>query len=74
MYLFFRPTTDDVYKAQQLEDVFEELTEEINAIFQCDVIKSFCKNHNIELLAIAEVTEIMQPINDLYKRIIYPKE
>lgn len=43
-------------------------------IFQCDVIKSFCKNHNIKLIAIAEKAEIMQPINNKNKYNIYLEE
>jgi hypothetical protein len=71
VYMFFNPITGDADKAEQIEDVFKDLTEEIKVIFKCDVIKSFCKRKNIELIAIAEKSEIMQSISNDNLDIIY---
>ena len=60
VYLFFKPCTDDTVYSQWIEEVFEELKAEINAIFRCRTIADFCEEHNIELMAIAEESKVME--------------
>ena len=61
--MFFKPVTDDKETATLIESVFKELKEEIGAIFKCDVIKEFCKNNNIELMAIAQKSKTMKKLD-----------
>ena len=63
VYMFFKPVTDDKETATLIESVFKELKEEIEAIFKCDTIKEFCKNNNIELMAIAQKSKTMKKLD-----------
>lgn len=58
VYLFYKPLTED----ERVETVFNELNDEIKTIFNCEVIRDFCKAHNIELMAIAQCSKVMQKL------------
>lgn len=62
-YLFFKPKTNDENVNEQIDEVFEELTDEINKIFSNKHICRFISNNNIHLNAVAEYSEIMEPLN-----------
>lgn len=63
IYMFFKPMTNDEKTAALIESVFKDLKEEIEAIFNCDIIKDFCKKNNIELMAIAQESKIMKRLD-----------
>lgn len=62
IYLFFYPVTDDEKTNNEIQAVFDELKEEINAVFNSKPIKAFCQKNNIILQAFAEKSDVM---NDL---------
>lgn len=63
IYLFFKPISEDKETAVLINTVFDELEKEIKAIFKCEVIKDFCNNNNIELVAIAQESETMKKLD-----------
>ena len=62
VYLFFKPKTEDCKDRSEIEEVFQELQEEIRAIFNCKPIQNFTAYHHITLQAIVEYSETMQPL------------
>ena len=64
VYLFFKPTSNDAQTSKQIDEVFYELISEIKLIFGCKIISDFCKNNNIELMAIAQQSQIMDKLTD----------
>lgn len=63
VYMFFKPVTEDEETAQMINSVFEELIEEIKAIFECDAIKGFCDKNKIDLMAIAQESKTMKKLD-----------
>jgi hypothetical protein len=63
VYMFFKPISKDKETAELIDSVFKELKEEIEAIFKCGVIKEFCKNNNIDLMAIAQESKTMKKLD-----------
>ena len=60
--MFFKPVVDDKDVADNIKDIFDELKEEIKVIFDCKIIREFCKANNIELMAIAEESRVMEKL------------
>lgn len=63
VYMFFKPVTDDEETAILIKTVFDELAKEIKAVFECKVIKKFCEDSNIELMAIAQESKTMKKLD-----------
>ena len=63
VYMFFKPISKDTETTELIDSVFKELKEEIEAIFECEAIKEFCKNNNIVLMAIAQESETMKKLD-----------
>ncbi|MBQ5990098.1 MAG: hypothetical protein IJL67_11465 [Oscillospiraceae bacterium] len=77
VYLFFKPDADkaasksrsvledDVLSAynRHLKTIFDNLSDEIDAIFNSKPITTFCVNNNIKLMAIAENSIVMEPLS-----------
>ena len=63
IYLFFKPTSADVETASRIDEVFEKLKREIDAIFQNDVITEFCKDNGITLEAVVQECDVMKRLD-----------
>lgn len=62
VYLFFKPSSDDSEIKLKINEIFDELADEIKSIFNSKWIKDFCTNNNIELMAIAEESKVMEKL------------
>lgn len=62
VYLFFKPKTDSDEDSRSIDEVFDLLQSEIKKIFNSKPIKSFTTKNNITLSAIAEFSEVMEPL------------
>ena len=83
VYLFFRPDPlkkrggSELYKKMAslydecLKEVTDKLCYEINIIFNSRPIKTFCKNNNITLMAIAEKSAVMEPLTNKNLEVLY---
>ncbi len=60
VYLFFKPIYAE--KQESIDKVFGELKEEIKNVFDNKYIQAFCIRHNITLKAVAEYSEVMEPL------------
>ncbi len=74
VYMFFKPVTEDEETAQMINSVFGELKEEIETIFDCDIIKNFCDKNNIELMAIAQESKTMKKLDSAKVIKLYVKQ
>lgn len=72
VYLFFEPISNNYEESAFLYKIFNDLSSEIKAIFESDVIKNFCEQNRIKLTAIKETSRTMEPLNMLNKAVIYP--
>lgn len=62
VYLFFKPQLTDQAIQKQVDDVFDALAAEINAIFTSKPILRFCNSNRITLRAVAQHTPVMQEL------------
>ena len=62
VYLYFKPLNDA--RQKDIDDVFEKLSAEIRMAFENRYIKAFCAENKIELLAIAEYSDVMVHLTD----------
>lgn len=62
VYLFFKPKTDSEDDNRSIDEVFDLLQSEIKKIFNSKPIKKFTSKNNIFLSAIAEFSEVMEPL------------
>ena len=69
VYLFFKPKSQ-MYK-KDINDLFEELNREIKMAFENKYIKKFCEENRIKLKAIAEYSEVMDPLTKENMIILY---
>lgn len=72
VYLFFEPISDNYEDSAFINEVFNDLSSEIKAIFESDIIKSFCEKNRIELTAIKETSKTMVSLNSHNTIAIYP--
>ena len=63
LYLFFKPKANSVEKENEINTVFDALQDEIVKIFNSVPIQNFIHNKNIQLKALAEYAQIMEPLN-----------
>ncbi len=71
--MFFKPVVDDKDVANDIEKVFDKLKDEIEVIFGCKIIREFCKANNIEVMAIAEESRVMEKLTKENKRNLLEK-
>lgn len=69
VYLFFKPK--NVEKQDTIDKVFEELGEEIKMAFDNEYITKFCDKNNIKLQAVAEYSEVMEPLTEKNQIVLY---
>lgn len=62
VYLFFKPKSTNNDEQKELDEIFSNLQCEIAAIFQSEPIRRFCQSSNITVSAVAENSEIMEPL------------
>ena len=62
VYLFFKPVCEEEELSAKMDEVFEELQQETDAIFQCKPIKEFCEEHKIRLRVIIQNEKVMGPL------------
>lgn len=64
VYLFFKPKASTESQQKEIEEVFDELTIEINTLFgnQNSPIKKFAEQNKITLKAVAQYAEVMSPL------------
>ena len=63
IYLFFYPISDDEKVSDEIKKLFDDLENEINAVFNSSPIKKFCNDNNIVLEAYAEKSTVMTALN-----------
>ena len=63
VYLFFKPKAKTEQDAKKIDEVFEVLQDEIKKIFASAPIRHFTARNQIQLRAVAEYSEIMEPLN-----------
>ena len=73
VYLFFKPKTDHVNQAEEIEKVFAELSEEIKNIFDSTPIRRFCEKNDITLMAVYEEAYTIEPLTEKNKHLIYQR-
>lgn len=71
-YMFFKPLSNDPEIQSSIDDIFEQLKTEIQAVFNNGYIQAFCKNNNITLTAIAEEAKTMESLTASNKIILFP--
>ena len=59
MYLFFKPQTENNEQQKEIENIFADLTDEIELIFKSEPVRKFIEKNNIKLCAIAEYAKVM---------------
>lgn len=74
VYLFFMPVCKDEILSKKVKKVFCELQKEICALFSCEVITTFCKENQIELIAIAEHSDVMTKLDRINMKKLFPIE
>ena len=74
VYLFFIPQCSDTNDSNKINREFKNLKREIITIFSSNPINQFCKTNNITLTAMAEKSEIMEPLSDKNTEIIYSSQ
>ena len=62
VYLFFKPKSVKRELTQEIDEVFDELRGEIKRLFESAPIKKFTSENNIELMAVAEYSEVMEAL------------
>ena len=62
VYLFFKPKTQSESQRIEIEQLFNDLTKEVEMVFNSKPIRNFAINNNIELKAVAEYSEVMSPL------------
>lgn len=62
VYLFFKPKSTNTDEQKAIDEIFSNLQSEMTAIFQSEPIRKFCQSSNITLSAVAENSEIMEPL------------
>lgn len=63
IYLFFKPKCNHEDVSTQMDEIFDELKQEIKAIFNSLLIKDFCENHQMKLNVIIQNSDVMQKLN-----------
>ena len=63
IYLFFYPISDDEKVSDEIKKLFDDLENEMNAVFNSSPIKKFCNDNNIVLEAYAEKSTVMTALN-----------
>ena len=83
IYLFFRPDPmkkrggSELYRKMTLlydgclKEVTDKLCNEIKIVFNSKPIKSFCENSKITLMAIAEKSDVMEPLTNNNMEVLY---
>jgi hypothetical protein len=61
-YLFFKPKVSNKEEYDLIENIFDELKDEIESIFNSPPIKKFTNDNNIKLNAFAEYSMVMEPL------------
>ena len=64
VYLFFKPKASTESQQKEIDEVFDDLTNEIKTIFgsESSPIKKFAEKNKITLKAVAQYAEIMSPL------------
>lgn len=60
VYLFFKPKNERYQES--INKVFDELKDEIKVAFNSEYIQAFCNRNQITLKAVAEYSEVMEPL------------
>lgn len=63
MYLFFKPIVDDKAVQAEIDDIFDALEYEINAVFESEPIKKFIIQNNIKLRAVYKYSKEMESLS-----------
>lgn len=74
IYLFFKPKCNQANVSTQIDEIFDELQREIEAIFNSSLIKDFCENHQIKLNVIIQNSDVMQKLNNDNSQKLYPNK
>ena len=63
VYLFFKPKAKSESVQMEIDEIFDKLREEIVKIFNSAPVQQFVASNNIHLRAVAEYSEVMEPVS-----------